>query len=45
MSQLRHTLDEVQRWMQAVITHPAGPATAIVSREAVAIGVHANGKE
>jgi hypothetical protein len=35
MSQLRHTLDEVQRWMQAVITHPAGPATAIVSREAI----------
>lgn len=34
MSEPRHTLDEVQRWMQAVITHPAGPATALESREA-----------
>jgi hypothetical protein len=35
MSEPRHTLDEVQRWMQVVITHPAGPAAGIESREAV----------
>ncbi len=35
MSEPRHTLDEVQRWMQAVITHPAGPIAGIESREAV----------
>jgi hypothetical protein len=34
MSEPRHTLDELQRWMQAVITHPAGPATAISTVEA-----------
>lgn len=34
MSEPHHTLDEVQRWMQAVITHPAGPAVALESPEA-----------
>lgn len=41
MSEPRQTLDELQRWMQAVITHPAGPATGIESREAaqqIAVG-------
>jgi hypothetical protein len=41
MSEPRHTLDELQRWMQAVITHPAGPAAAISSEEAaqqIAVG-------
>ncbi|MBI3863556.1 MAG: putative DNA-binding domain-containing protein [Planctomycetia bacterium] len=31
MSEPRHTLDEVQRWMQAVVTHPGGPLAAIES--------------
>jgi hypothetical protein len=34
MSEPRHTLDELQRWMQAVITHPGGVALGIESAEA-----------
>jgi len=34
MSEPRHTFDELQRWMQAVITHPGGVATGIESDEA-----------
>ncbi|MBS0266051.1 MAG: putative DNA-binding domain-containing protein [Planctomycetes bacterium] len=41
MSEPRHTLDEIQRWMQAVITHPAGPRTALESttaKQQIALG-------
>jgi hypothetical protein len=31
MSEPRHTLDELQRWMQAVVTHPGGVAAGIES--------------
>lgn len=31
MSEPRHTLDDLQRWMQGVITHPAGAAAGIES--------------
>jgi Putative DNA-binding domain len=31
MSEPRHTLDELQRWMQGVITHPEGAAAGIAS--------------
>ncbi len=34
MSEARHTLDELQRWMQAVVTHPGGVAAGIDSAEA-----------
>src|SRR5262245_12156156 len=34
MSEPRHTLDELQRWMQGVITHPGGVAAGIASDEA-----------
>ncbi|MGE5193093.1 MAG: putative DNA-binding domain-containing protein, partial [Deltaproteobacteria bacterium] len=34
MSEPRHTLDELQRWMQAVITHPGGVAAGIESADA-----------
>jgi hypothetical protein len=34
MSEPRHTLDELQRWMQAVITHPGGISAGIESDEA-----------
>jgi hypothetical protein len=34
MSEPRHTLDELQRWMQAVITHPGGVVSGIKSAEA-----------
>ena len=34
MSETRHTLDELQRWMQAVITHPRGVAAGIESDQA-----------
>jgi hypothetical protein len=34
MSEPRHTLDELQRWMQAVITHPGGVAAGIASDDA-----------
>ena len=34
MSETRHTLDELQRWMQAVITHPRGVAAGIKSDQA-----------
>jgi len=35
MSEMRHTLDELQRWMQAVITHPAGAGAGIESPAAL----------
>jgi hypothetical protein len=41
MSKPRHSLDEIQHWMQAVITHPAGPRVALESTEAtqhIAVG-------
>ncbi len=34
MSESRHTLDELQRWMQAVVTHPRGVAAGIESDQA-----------
>jgi len=34
MSETRHTLDELQRWMQAVVTHPRGVALGIESDQA-----------
>jgi hypothetical protein len=34
MSEPRYTLDELQRWMQAVITHPGGAAAGIESDDA-----------
>jgi len=34
MSEPRHTLDELQRWMQAVVTHPGGVTAGIESDEA-----------
>jgi hypothetical protein len=34
MSEPRHTLDELQRWMQGVITHPGGVAAGIESDDA-----------
>jgi hypothetical protein len=34
MSEARHTLDELQRWLQAVVTHPGGAAAGIDSAEA-----------
>src|SRR5262245_53050770 len=34
MSESRHTLDELQRWMQAVVTHPGGIAAGIESDDA-----------
>jgi hypothetical protein len=34
MSETRHTLDELQRWTQAVITHPRGVAAGIESDQA-----------
>ena len=34
MSETRHTLDELQRWMQAVVTHPRGVAAGIESDQA-----------
>ena len=34
MSESRHTLDELQRWMQAVITHPHGVISGIESSDA-----------
>jgi len=34
MSEARHTLDELQRWMQAVVTHPGGVAAGIESAAA-----------
>lgn len=34
MSETRHALDELQRWMQAVITHPSGVAAGIESDQA-----------
>jgi len=34
MSESRHTLDELQRWMQAVITHPGGVSAGIASDDA-----------
>lgn len=34
MSETRHALDELQRWMQAVITHPSGVAAGIASDQA-----------
>jgi hypothetical protein len=34
MSEARHTLDELQRWLQAVVTHPGGVAAGIDSAEA-----------
>jgi hypothetical protein len=34
MSESRHTLDELQRWMQAVVTHPGGVAAGIESDDA-----------
>jgi hypothetical protein len=41
MSEARHTLDELQRWMQAVVMHPGGVAAGIESAEArdqIAVG-------
>jgi hypothetical protein len=35
MSEPQHTLDELQRWMQAVITHPAGASAGIESPAAL----------
>jgi hypothetical protein len=35
MSETRHTLGELQRWMQAVITHPAGASAGIESPAAL----------
>lgn len=40
MSETRHTLDELQRWMQAVITHPHGIIEGIdseLAREQIAV--------
>jgi len=40
MSENQHTLDELQRWMQAVITHPQGVVSGIESepaREQIAV--------
>lgn len=34
MSEARHTLDELQRWMQAVITHPGGVTAGVDSAAA-----------
>ncbi|HLJ10897.1 MAG TPA: DNA-binding domain-containing protein, partial [Planctomycetaceae bacterium] len=34
MSEARHTLDELQRWMQAVVTHPSGVTGGIESPQA-----------
>jgi hypothetical protein len=34
MAEVRHGLDQVQRWMQAVITHPGGAAAGAGSEEA-----------
>ena len=34
MSESQHTLDELQRWMQAVVTHPRGVAAGIESEAA-----------
>ena len=34
MSETRHTLDELQRWMQAVVTHPRGVVAGIESDQA-----------
>lgn len=34
MSEQRHTLDELQRWMQAVIMHPGGVTAGMESAEA-----------
>jgi hypothetical protein len=34
MTEPRHTVDELQRWMQAVITHPGGVAAGIDSDDA-----------
>jgi hypothetical protein len=34
MSEARHTLDELQRWMQAVVTHPGGVTAGIDSAAA-----------
>lgn len=42
MSESRHTLDELQRWTQAVVTHPRGVRAGIESdqaREQIALGV------
>jgi hypothetical protein len=34
MSEARHTLDELQRWLQAVVTHPGGVTAGIEAAEA-----------
>jgi hypothetical protein len=41
MSEARNTLDELQRWLQAVVTHPGGVTAGIESadaREQIAVG-------
>jgi hypothetical protein len=40
MSEARHTLDELQRWLQAVVTHPGGVAAGIegaAARDQIAV--------
>src|SRR5262245_25059182 len=37
MSEPRHSLDELQHWMQAVVTHPGGAAAGIASPDARAL--------